>query len=240
AAAVAFPMTARFFRNASVTGVPVRQAIFEIGRKPLGELPQLLVTAGSQGAKIFNEIMPAIAGRLLEVVPGLRIMHQSGPRQYEETLAGYKAGGAEAHRWTVKPFLEDMPAQYAAADLVLARAGSTVAELAAAGRPSVLVPLPQAADDHQRKNAEVLAEAGAALMLLQADLTAETLLDELTSLLRNGSRLQEMGNHARSLAKPGAVEKIAKMIIGLAAGGSDPSDSAIHNRGHTNASSELR
>src|SRR6202000_1395435 len=143
---------------------------------------RLLVTAGSNGAQIFNETMPKIVGRLLEGVPGLTIVHQSGARMLEQTRTAYAASGADPSRWRVEAFLTDMPAEYAAADLVLARSGSTVAELCAAGKPSVLVPFPQAADDHQRKNAEVLAEAGAAVMLLQRDATPEAMETMLVDL----------------------------------------------------------
>ena len=111
-----------------------------------------------------------------------------------------------------------MPAQYGAADLVLARSGSTVAELAASGRPSLLVPLPTAADDHQRKNAEVLAEAGAAVMLLQAACSPAHLLDTLVGLLGDEERLQRMSVCAHGLARPGALEKIASMCVLLACG----------------------
>jgi UDP-N-acetylglucosamine--N-acetylmuramyl-(pentapeptide) pyrophosphoryl-undecaprenol N-acetylglucosamine transferase len=157
-----------------------------------------------------------IVARLLEAAPGLSIVHQSGARQLEETRAAFAASGAAPARWSVEAFLTDMPAQYAAADLVLARAGSTVAELAAAGKPSLLVPFAAAADDHQRKNAEVFAEAGAAVMMLQADVTPEALLGELSRLLLDRSLLADMGAKARGLAHPGAVEKIAEMVVGLA------------------------
>ncbi len=216
AAAVNFAQTAGFFRRAEVTGVPVRPAIFELPQKPTDAPPQLLVTAGSQGAKIFNETLPLIVRDLLEKVPGLTIVHQSGPKALDATLAAYVASGADPARWQVEAFLEDMPAQYGAADLVLARAGSTVAELAAAGKPSVLVPLPTAADDHQRKNAEVLAKAGAAVLLLQRDVTPESLQTTLRSLLLDGNGRAEMAAQARLLATPGALERISAMVLRLA------------------------
>jgi UDP-N-acetylglucosamine--N-acetylmuramyl-(pentapeptide) pyrophosphoryl-undecaprenol N-acetylglucosamine transferase len=215
-AAVAWEQTASYFRNATVTGVPVREAIFAVAPRPVGAAPRLLVTAGSNGARVFNEFMPAIVARVLDAVPGLTIVHQSGAASFEKTLAAYEASGADASRWRVAAFLEDMPGEYGAADLVLARSGSTVAELAAAGRPSVLVPFPQAADDHQRKNAEVLAEAGAAVMILQAGLTADGLLASLTGLLNDPARMRLMGEKARGLAKPGALAKIGEMVAGLA------------------------
>jgi UDP-N-acetylglucosamine--N-acetylmuramyl-(pentapeptide) pyrophosphoryl-undecaprenol N-acetylglucosamine transferase len=178
------------------------------------------VTAGSNGALVFNETMPKIAAELLDAVPGLTIVHQAGARHVESTRAAYAASGAggagEAARWRVAAFLEDMPAEYTAADLVLARSGSTVAELCAAGRASVLVPFAAAADDHQRKNAEVLVAAGAAVMLLQKDVTPTSLLHTLLGLLRNPARRAEMAAKARGLARAGALERIAEMVVQLA------------------------
>jgi len=215
AAAVNFAQTTKYFKNAVVTGVPVRAEIFALPEKAAGMGLRLLVTAGSNGALVFNETMPKIVARLLDAVPGLTIVHQAGVRRLEETRGEFAASGADAARWSVDAFLTDMPEQYAAADLVLARAGSTVAELCAAGKASVLVPFAAAADDHQRKNAEVLAEAGAAVMLLQKDCTPETLLEVLVSLLKDGVRRAEMSVKAKGLAKPGAVEKIAGMVVGM-------------------------
>ncbi len=215
AAAVNFAQTTSYFRNATVTGVPVRQEIFDIPARPAGAAPRLLITAGSQGAQVFNNTLPQIAARLLAAVPGLTIVHQSGPRHLDATQAAYAASGADLARWDVKAFLTDMPQQYAACDLVLARSGSTVAELAAAGKPSLLVPFPQAADDHQRRNAEVFADAGAAVMLLQAQLTPELLLEQLVRLLLSPARLAEMSVNARSLAHPGALQRIGQMVLGL-------------------------
>ena len=219
AAAVNFAQTAKYFRNAEVTGVPVRPEIFGLPARPVGAPARLLVTAGSNGARVFNETMPLIAARLLEDVSGLTIVHQSGPRQLEATRAAYAASGADAARWVVEAFLTDMPAQYAAADVVLARSGSTVAELCAAGKPSLLVPFAGAADDHQRKNAEVLVEAGAAEMLLQKDVTPETLLSALVGLLTDAPRRAVMAERARALARPGALQRIAEMILRLSGTG---------------------
>jgi UDP-N-acetylglucosamine--N-acetylmuramyl-(pentapeptide) pyrophosphoryl-undecaprenol N-acetylglucosamine transferase len=216
AAAVNFAQTAGFFRNAEVTGVPVRPEIFALPPRLAGVAPRLLVTAGSNGAQVFNDTMPRIAARLLREVPGLTIVHQAGPRHLETTRAAYEARGSDPARWAVEAFLDDMVAQYAAADVVLARSGSTVAELCAAGKPSLLVPFPQAADDHQRRNAEVLVEAGAAAMLQQRDLTEESLRMALEDLLNDGSKRAAMSGRARSLAKPGALQRIAAMVLRLA------------------------
>jgi UDP-N-acetylglucosamine--N-acetylmuramyl-(pentapeptide) pyrophosphoryl-undecaprenol N-acetylglucosamine transferase len=216
AAAVNFAQTAKYFRNAEVTGVPVRPEIFALPERTAGTAPRLLVTAGSNGALVFNETMPLIVVRLLEEVPGLTIVHQSGPRALEATRAAYATSGADASRWMVEAFLTDMPAEYAAADVVLARSGSTVAELCAAGKPSLLVPFAGAADDHQRKNAEVLVGAGAAELLLQKDVIPETLLVGLEKLLGDKARRAAMAEKARSLARPGALQKISEMVLRLA------------------------
>ena len=260
AAAVNFPQTTHFFRNAEVTGVPVRPEIFAIPPRPaqsskletsnLNIGPQqpplgdptplrLLVTAGSQGAAVFNDLLPRIGHRLLRELPALTIVHQSGPRHLETTRGAYAQTGLlpatrtqpstddpsnlnprlsdlNTPRIQVEAFLDDMPAQYAAADLILARSGSTVAEICAAGRASLLIPFPQAADDHQRHNAEVLAKAGAARMLLQADTTEQTLYEALLTLLTDTPRRTEMATQARTLARPGALQRIASMILRLA------------------------
>ena len=216
AAAVNFPETTKYFRNAVVTGVPVREAIFAVPDKTLGAEPRLLITAGSNGAKIFNETIPGIAARLLERVPGLTIVHQTGEKALSTTAEAYAKAGIELSRVKVTSFLSDMPEQYGAADLVLARAGSTVAELAAAGKPALLVPLPTAADDHQRKNAELVMKGGAAEMLLQTELTPEVLLERLTGLLTSGERLRTMSASARAMGKPGALARIGEMVAGVA------------------------
>jgi UDP-N-acetylglucosamine--N-acetylmuramyl-(pentapeptide) pyrophosphoryl-undecaprenol N-acetylglucosamine transferase len=109
-----------------------------------------------------------------------------------------------------------MPAQYAAADVVLARAGSTVAEICAAGRASLLVPFAGAADDHQRKNAELLVAAGAAEMLLQSEVTSESLLAALKDLFTDEPRRVVLAARAKALARPGALQRIAAMVLSLA------------------------
>jgi UDP-N-acetylglucosamine--N-acetylmuramyl-(pentapeptide) pyrophosphoryl-undecaprenol N-acetylglucosamine transferase len=229
AAAVNFEETTSYFRGARVTGIPVRQEFFEIG--PLSAdvsaeggraMPRrLLVFGGSQGARVFNQVMPRVVRRLLEYVPGLTILHQTGKGQSESTEEAYRVSGADASRWTVAAYLDDMPRRFADADLILCRSGaSTVAELAAAGRPAVLVPFPGAADDHQMKNAEVFARAGAAELRVQdSDEGMEGLLfGDLSVLLLRPGRLVEMGQRARELAHPEAVRVIGEMVRGIAGG----------------------
>jgi UDP-N-acetylglucosamine--N-acetylmuramyl-(pentapeptide) pyrophosphoryl-undecaprenol N-acetylglucosamine transferase len=217
AAAVNFAATLAFFRNAELTGIPVRGEFFALPPRPAGAPPHLLIMGGSQGARALNQRMPEIAAALLAAVPGLTILHQAGARHAETTQAAYAASGAAADRWKVQAFLEDMPKQFAASDLILARSGaSTVAELAASGKPSLLVPFPQAADDHQRKNAEVLVEGGAARMLLEQDMSAAKLLETVTSLLSDREKLGEMAIRARTFAYPQAAARIAAMVVKLA------------------------
>ncbi len=216
AAAVSFAPARAYFRNAQVTGIPVRKEFFDLQPRALDSGPHLLVFGGSQGARVFNNTMPRIAAALLAAVPRLTILHQAGARHAETTLAAYAASGADSARWQVHAFLDDMPRRFAAADLVLARSGaSTVAELCAAGKPAVLVPFPQATDDHQRKNAEAMVAGGAARLLIEAELSDETLLENLAGLLRNAGELSRMEAQAKALAKLNAAAEIAAMAAKL-------------------------
>lgn len=220
AAAVNFVQTQIYFRNARVTGIPVRAEFFAIEPKTASVPLRLLVFGGSQGARILNEAMPKIALRLLDQFAGLEIVHQTGARRAESTAKAYVlAGLAGQDRVRVQPYLEQMPCEFAAADLLLCRSGaSTMAELGAAGRASLLVPFALAADDHQRRNAEVFLNAGAARMLSEAELSdPDRLLRELAALLADPAELRAMGERARTLARPDAARKIAIMIADLAA-----------------------
>ena len=219
AAAVNFPAAARFFRNAEVTGIPVRAEFFSIPAPPPASPPHLLVFGGSQGARLFNQTLPKIVPALLDAVPGLTILHQSGARHLEPTESAYRDTGADPAHWQVQPFLDDMPARFAAAHLVMARSGaSTVAELAAAGKPSLLVPFAAAADDHQKRNAEELVKAGAAVMLEEPELADPSRLrDALIVLLREPVKLAGMSAAARTQAHPDAAERIADRLGQLAA-----------------------
>ena len=215
AAAVHFDETAKYFRNAKVTGVPVRQAFFEIASKPAGNAqPTLLVFGGSQGAHAINQVVIESASALQARVSGIHIIHQTGDRDYNDAQAAYAGlnGSAEAHR-----FMDDMPGFFAHADLILCRSGaSTVAELTAAGKPAVLVPFPRAADDHQKRNAEALERVGAAVMLEESKLNRESLVETVSALLGDRDRLQRMHEAAQKLAHPNAARDIAVMAAGLA------------------------
>ncbi len=216
AAAVAYDESRRFFRNAVVTGVPVRPEFFHLPEREIGGAPRLLVFGGSQGAQALNRAMPEVIGDLLAAVPGLTVMHQAGARHADATRELYASSGADPERWRVEAFVDPMAPELAAASLVLCRSGSSVAELAAAGKPSVLVPFPRAADDHQRKNAEAFAREGAAVLLPEDELSAGRLLKILTDLLLDAEALARMGVRARALARPDALREIAGMVVRLA------------------------
>ena len=217
AAAVNFPSAAAWFHNAEITGIPVRPEFFTLKAPPLSP-PHLLVFGGSQGARLFNTTLPKIVPDLLDAIPGLTILHQSGIRHLASTEEAYAAVGADPSRLAVKAFFDDMPDRFARANLVMARSGaSTVAELAAASKPALLVPFAAAADDHQKRNAEEMVSAGAAVMLHEWDLdTPATLRDELINLLNSPERLAAMGTAARSQAHAGAAERIAERLASLA------------------------
>lgn len=211
-----FPAAARWFRNAEVTGVPVRQEFFSLPA-PQGP-PHLLIFGGSLGARVFNTHLPKLMPKLLDAVPGLTVLHQCGERHAEVTLEAYKASGADPARWEVRPFMTKMADEFVRAHLILSRSGATtVAEEAAAGKPALLVPFAAATDDHQRRNAEAMVQAGAALMVEERELDAPgRLLNALTGLLNDPARLVAMSAAARTQAHAGAAERIADRLAEMA------------------------
>jgi UDP-N-acetylglucosamine--N-acetylmuramyl-(pentapeptide) pyrophosphoryl-undecaprenol N-acetylglucosamine transferase len=217
-AAVHFEETAKYFRHAEVTGVPVRQSFFEIpvlSNKTPGGRPTVLVFGGSQGAHAINQAMFRCLPVLVRLeAPGIHIIHQTGERDYNDALAVYDALGESAE---VFKFIEDMPAAFARADLVVCRSGaSTVAEITAAGKPAVFVPFPRAADDHQRVNAEVLVQCGAAVAVEESKLEGVWLAETIAVLLQDSQRLHAMSEAARSLAHPNAARDIAALAAKVA------------------------
>ena len=224
AAAVTWPETVGHFGGkAFVSGNPVRAEFLQqvegphaaAERDERGTTPaRVLIFGGSQGAHAINVAMVEAAPELVRRHPGLQIVHQTGTADLERTGDGYKRAGIEAR---VEPFLYAMDREMNAADLVICRAGATtLAELAAAGKPAVLVPLPTAADDHQRRNAEATARAGAAVVLEQKTLTGARLADEVSRLVGDAGLRARMGASARALAKPDAARVIAERVLALA------------------------
>jgi UDP-N-acetylglucosamine--N-acetylmuramyl-(pentapeptide) pyrophosphoryl-undecaprenol N-acetylglucosamine transferase len=206
-----------------VTGIPVRAAFFQAPALPDSPSPglRLLVLGGSQGAQQVNQALPAAAARLLARLPELRILHQAGARNLEETRQAYAAAGLPApllERIEVVPFLDDVAGAMAASQLLVSRAGAiTLAEICAAGRPALLLPL-AIAQGHQMGNARLLADAGAAEVIAAADLTPDLLADRLEALLSAPPLLARMGHAARALARPRAVADIADRLEMVAAG----------------------
>ncbi len=212
AAAVHFPETAKYFRNAQVTGVPVREPFFNLPEKT-GARPTLLAFGGSQGASAINRTLVEALPALAKASPDLHVIHQTGERDCAAVTEAYQKAGVSAQ---VSAFIDDMPAAFARADLLLCRSGAaTVAEIAAACKPALLVPFPQAADDHQRRNAEALVRAGAAKMIPESELNAARLVSETKELLADSARLALMGAAARTLRHPDAVREIAAMAVRL-------------------------
>ena len=217
AAAVNFPPAAKWFRNAEITGIPVRPEFFALNPPSANAPPHLLIFGGSQGARLFNTLMPQLVPALLDTVPGLSILHQAGARHAETTRAAYEASGADPERWKVEAFLDNMAERFAAAHLVMSRSGaSTVAELAAAGKPALLIPFAAAADNHQRSNAEVMVNVGAAVMIEEYQLESSAiLLVALRNLFADPLKLHSMAEHARTQSHPAAAEHIASRLIEL-------------------------
>jgi len=201
-----------------LVGNPVRGALTEVSRitSTQGAL-KLLVLGGSQGARPLNERVPAGLARVAQQGVALRIQHQAGRHEGEAVAAAYRGLGVEAE---VPAFIDDMAAAYAWADLAVARAGATTcAELTAIGLPAILVPFPQAADDHQTINARALAEGGAARLLPQSELNAETLAQAVLDLVAEGRRpLQEMAAAAARLGRPDAAARVVDALERLAGG----------------------
>ena len=218
AAAVTFESTAVYFgRRAFVAGNPVRAEFLSENPVPAARAAgpsRILIFGGSQGSHAINVAMVEAAAQLATHPGGMAITHQTGERDLALVRDGYRRAGLEAR---VEPFLFAMDREIKSADLVVCRAGATtIAELTASGRPSVLVPLPTAADDHQRKNAEVLAAAGAAEIIEQKHLNGAVLAGRIVELLGNPARLAKMSSAARALARPDAASVIADKAMELA------------------------
>jgi UDP-N-acetylglucosamine--N-acetylmuramyl-(pentapeptide) pyrophosphoryl-undecaprenol N-acetylglucosamine transferase len=220
AAAVTYPESLGYFAGRGfVSGNPVRRQFFESRRandqtdaRP-GAV-RVLVFGGSQGAHAINVAMVEAAPRLAAAAPRLAITHQTGERDVEMVRAGYRGAGLEAR---VEPFLFDMDREMTSAEIVVSRAGATtLAELMAVGRASILVPLPTATDDHQRKNAEALLAKGAARVIDQPSLTGERLAAEVQELARDSTARRQIEQSARALARPDAARAIVERVIAIA------------------------
>jgi UDP-N-acetylglucosamine--N-acetylmuramyl-(pentapeptide) pyrophosphoryl-undecaprenol N-acetylglucosamine transferase len=195
------------------TGVPLREGFVPRAYRRKDRYLRVLVLGGSQGAKALNEAVPEALS--LAKTP-VRVVHQCGRAHETEVRERYARLGA-AGRVTVVPFIEDMPAALAACELVIGRSGaSAVSEMCAVGRPSLLIPYPYAAGDHQRLNAEALERAGAAVCLLNVQASADRIASELDRLASEPGRLEQMAEQARRQGRPDAARDIASDLLALA------------------------
>ena len=223
AAAVNFETALAYFpRTGFVAGNPVRPEFFPAQTEEANDHTKqprdaagVLIFGGSQGAHAINVAMVAAASRLAAAGLRLAITHQTGERDLDLVRAAYADAGLAAR---VEAFIYEIDREMKAADVVICRAGATtLAELAASGTPAILVPLPTSTDDHQRRNAEVVARAGAAVALEERDLTGDTLAAAITALVGDAERRRRMAIAARQLARPDAAQRIADRVEQLAA-----------------------
>ncbi|HEX8179909.1 MAG TPA: undecaprenyldiphospho-muramoylpentapeptide beta-N-acetylglucosaminyltransferase [Pyrinomonadaceae bacterium] len=220
AAAASWEATLPYFgRKGVVTGNPVRREFFDIPAKERDRAARfsLLLFGGSQGARAINEAMTAALPLLAEQRERLHITHQTGKLDFDKVRAAYAQAG-----WTtaadVREYIDDMVSAFASADLIIARAGATTsAELAAAGRAAIMIPLPGQLE--QQRNAEVLQAGGAARMILQAELTGARLAQEIAALVAAPARITEMAQAVRRFARPDAAEATVKLIERLVSRG---------------------
>jgi len=214
-AALALPDEGKYFgRKGVVTGIPVREEFARVPRRETRTPFTLLIYGGSQGSHALNEIVCSELPALKSLGEDLRLIHQTGEKELDRVRQAYCGAGITGE---VRAFLPRIYEEFACADLILSRSGAgTVAELTVAGRASILVPFPGAADDHQAKNARALESYGAAKMIPEQDWHSGTLTNELRHFMEYPQELGRMEESARSLAKPRAAEQIAGIVAELA------------------------
>jgi len=219
AAAVTYEQTLPYFRGKGLlAGNPVRAEFLRAGSAEAERAPdqalRVLIFGGSQGAHAINVAAVEAAEKLAAAPRPLAVTHQTGERDLALVREGYRRAGLDAR---VEPFLYEMDREMKAADLVVCRAGATtLAEITAAGKPSILIPLPTATDDHQRRNAEVLARAGAAELIDQQELGGNRLAVRIFALAADPAGRRAMGEAARRLSRPDAAAVIARRALELA------------------------
>ncbi len=214
--AVSFEETRYFLKGKiTVTGNPVREDFTHLEKKGRGEKLSILVFGGSQGARTINRGMMEALPLIKELKEKILITHQTGPADHATVKECYAREGIEAE---VIEFITDMPKRFEAADIIISRAGaSTIAEILAAGKASILVPFPSATDDHQRKNAQALSRASAAYFCNDAEFSGRYVADVMKEFIENPSLIGKMEERAAALYVKGAAEKIADMAERLIA-----------------------
>jgi UDP-N-acetylglucosamine--N-acetylmuramyl-(pentapeptide) pyrophosphoryl-undecaprenol N-acetylglucosamine transferase len=216
AVAVTYDQTvAQFGAKSFISGNPVRPQFLQIGPEPSGAR-RVLIFGGSQGAHAINVAVVEAASQLARTTPAPQITHQTGERDLAMVREGLARAGLAAR---VEPFLDRMDEEMSTANVIVCRAGSTtLAEIAAVGRAAILVPLPTATDDHQRKNAEALSTVGAAELLEQKDLTGTTLAARVTALLDDEPRRAQLAAAVKRFARPDAARVIVDRVLAIAGG----------------------
>jgi UDP-N-acetylglucosamine--N-acetylmuramyl-(pentapeptide) pyrophosphoryl-undecaprenol N-acetylglucosamine transferase len=211
-ALVSFEETVRYFPKgrAEVTGRPVRDEFFAIKPKPRTDVLTVLITGGSQGSRTLNQAAEASWPSWKK--DSVRLIQQTGEQAFADLAPKFRASGIAGE---ISAFFEDMPRAFAEADVIVSRSGGTVSEIAAAGKPSILVPLPGAADQHQLRNAEAFEKAGAARLVLDSEMTGARLVEEVTRLAAQPGLLEKMSEAARGLARPGAAKRAADILEGF-------------------------
>lgn len=210
-ALVTFPETEQYFPAGlvEVTGRPVREEFFAIRPKPEESLFTILITGGSQGSRTLNNAARESWPLFRNAATPVRLIHQTGTAMFDELKSGWERTELSGE---IRPFIADMPAAFAQADLIVCRSGGTVSEVAAAGKPSVMIPFPFAADQHQLKNAQAFERAGACRMFLDKEWNGENLFYVTNELMADRRKLAAMGEAARKLAKPGAAKRAADVL----------------------------
>jgi UDP-N-acetylglucosamine--N-acetylmuramyl-(pentapeptide) pyrophosphoryl-undecaprenol N-acetylglucosamine transferase len=207
-----FPEAARFFPagKSTLTGLPVRPEFFAIRPKAREAILTVLITGGSQGSRRLNQAAQQSWSYFREAAFPVRFIHQSGAADCETLAKKFAESGMQGQ---VVPYIDDMPAAFASADLAVARAGAgALAELAAAGKPAILVPLPGATDEHQLRNAEAFSKAGAARVVLDSEMDGGRLFEEISKLSSQPSALKRMGEQARKFSHPEAARQAAEIV----------------------------
>lgn len=215
-AALTFDEALPFFgKKGVVTGNPVRKDFFSIEPKERTDIFHVLIFGGSQGARAINNAVADSLTEIAELKGKVSFTHQTGESDFEKIREIYsRSVFSDAD---VRPFITDMVSEFAKADIVICRAGATTcAELAAAGKAAIMIPLPTAADNHQRKNAEAMQNAGTAKMILQQDLKGSKIAEEIRELVANSKLIATMESAAKSLGRADAAEQTANIIKNLA------------------------
>jgi UDP-N-acetylglucosamine--N-acetylmuramyl-(pentapeptide) pyrophosphoryl-undecaprenol N-acetylglucosamine transferase len=211
-ALISFPETARWFPagRTEITGLPVRAEFFRIPPLPRSDVLRILITGGSQGSRTLNQAARQSWALFRQAGFRVRMVHQSGTAGFEALREEFVRSGLDGQ---VVPFITDMPAAFCEADLVVCRSGAgAVSELAAAGKPSILVPFPFAADDHQTRNAEAMERGGASRLVFDREMDGEKLFSLVRELAGDPETLPRMGAAARQFAKPGAARRAAEIL----------------------------